>query len=264
VSVRFLAAIAVLLVATGAQAQPPSEQPWRSSERVTCSIAAGVKFGVPANIVLAIAEIEGGRPGQWVRNRNGSYDVGPLQFNTRYLDHLQRHYGITAADVAAAGCYSYELAAWRLRKHLEFDRGDQWTRIANYHSRSPAENERYRAKVIRAAATWARWLSEHVGGGGGVHEQQVVAVEVQIHPSERAEAPKRAQRRAVDSLAADGAPVGEDADILRELVGDDVGLARRESAPKGGPAYERARKASDANVADEAREHAALLKLLAE
>jgi hypothetical protein len=262
VSVRFLPAIAVLLVATGAQAQRPNEQPWRSSERVTCSLAAGVKFGVPVNIVLAIAQIEGGRPGQWVRNRNGSYDVGPLQFNTRYLDHLQRHYGITAADVAAAGCYSYELAAWRLRKHLELDRGDQWTRVANYHSRSPAENDRYRAKVIRAAATWARWLSEHVAGDE-VHEG-ALPVAVRPRRSDRADAPNRNERRAAESHDGDGAQLREDADILRELIGDDVGLLRRESAPKGAPAHERARMASDANVADEAREHAALLKLLAE
>ena len=60
-----------------------------------------------------------------------------MQFNTRYLEHLERRYGITAADVAA-GCYPYDLAAWRLRKHLELDAGDAWTRAANYHSRNPA------------------------------------------------------------------------------------------------------------------------------
>lgn len=62
---------------------------------MTCFIAAALKFGVPANIVLAIAEIEGGRPGLRVRNRNGSFDVGTMQFNTRYLEHLERQYGIT-------------------------------------------------------------------------------------------------------------------------------------------------------------------------
>jgi hypothetical protein len=83
-----------------------------------------------------------------------------------------------------AGCYSYELAAWRLRKHLEFDRGDQWTRVANYHSRSPVENDRYRAKVIRAAAAWARWLSEHVAGVE-VHEGHALPAEVESRRSEQ-------------------------------------------------------------------------------
>jgi hypothetical protein len=263
VSVRCFFVIAMVLVAARARAEQPGEASWRSSERVTCSIAAGVKFGVPVNIVLAIAEIEGGRPGQWVRNRNGTYDVGPLQFNTRYLDHLQRHYGITAADVAAAGCYSYELAAWRLRKHLELDRGDQWTRVANYHSRSPAENDRYRAKVIRAASAWARWLAEHVAGGE-VHEEHVLPVAVESRRSERIEGPRRTERRATEPNAADGTQPREDTDILRELIGDDVALQRRQSSPKRALAHARARPAVDASVTDEARETAAVLKLLKE
>jgi hypothetical protein len=129
-------------------------------ERVVCSISAAAKFGIPANIVLAIAEKEGGRPGLWVRNRNGTLDVGPLQFNTAYLAELAR-FGIEPADVAAAGCYPYDLAAWRLRQHIWKDSGDLWTRFANYHSRSPKFNSVYRADLIRRAARWADWLATH-------------------------------------------------------------------------------------------------------
>ena len=63
-------------------------------ERVVCSIAAAVKYEIPANIVLAVAEKEGGKPGQWVRNSDGSHDVGTMQFNTAYLRDLAP-YGIT-------------------------------------------------------------------------------------------------------------------------------------------------------------------------
>jgi hypothetical protein len=126
-------------------------------ERVVCSISAAVKYEVPANIVLAVAEIEGGRPGQWKRNDNGTDDVGPMQFNTAYLRELTR-YGITANDVARAGCYSFDLAAWRLRMHIKHDGGDLWTRAANYHSRTPRYNAIYRSDIIRRAATWAKWL----------------------------------------------------------------------------------------------------------
>ena len=132
---------------------PPQDQ-----ERVVCSITAAVKYEVPANIVLAVAEKEGGKPGQWVRNTNGTYDVGPMQFNTAYLRHL-KPYGITAEDVEQAGCYSYELAAWRLRSHILNDTGDLWTRVANYHSRTPSHNARYRMGVMRKAAKWADWLA---------------------------------------------------------------------------------------------------------
>ncbi|MCU1533488.1 MAG: TrbN mating pair formation protein [Arthrobacter sp.] len=126
-------------------------------ERVICSISAAVKYEVPANIVLAVAEKEAGKPGQWVRNTNGTHDVGPMQFNTVYLGDLAR-YGITANDAAAFGCYSFDLAAWRLRQHIRKDKGDLWTRAANYHSRTPQYNTIYRADLMRRAVKWADWL----------------------------------------------------------------------------------------------------------
>ena len=136
---------------------PFVDLPPQLQERVVCSIAAAVKYEVPANIVLAVAEKEAGKPGQWVRNTNGTHDVGPMQFNTSYLGDLAR-YGITADDVAAAGCYAYDLAAWRIRGHLKKDKGDLWTRAANYHSRTPRYNAVYRKDLRVKAAKWADWL----------------------------------------------------------------------------------------------------------
>ena len=134
-----------------------SDLPPQLQERVICSISAAVKYEVPVNIVLAVAEKEGGKPGQWVRNSNGTHDVGPMQFNTAYLGDLAR-YGISANDVAAAGCYSFELAAWRLRMHIRHDKGDLWTKAANYHSRTPQYNAMYRADLMHKASKWADWL----------------------------------------------------------------------------------------------------------
>ena len=134
---------------------PPAMQ-----ERVICSVTASVKYDVPANIVLAVAELENGKPGQYNVNDNGSLDVGVMQFNTNYLADLSA-YGITAKDVAAAGCYPYELATWRLRDHILHDKGDLWTKAANYHSRTPEYNAIYRAKLKVAALKWAGWLMHH-------------------------------------------------------------------------------------------------------
>ncbi len=134
-------------------------KPGEMKERIICSVIAAVKYNVPANIILAVAEIEGGKPGQYVENTNGTYDVGPMQFNTAYLHDLAQ-YGITAKDVAADSCYSYDLAAWRLRGHILHDTGDLWTRAANYHSQTPCYNAEYRAKLIRASYKWGKWLSE--------------------------------------------------------------------------------------------------------
>lgn len=134
---------------------PPERQ-----EMVTCSLAASLAYDVPANVILAIAEKEAGKPGQWVRNDNGTYDVGTLQFNTAYLRELSR-FGIAARDVAAPGCYPFLLAAWRIRSHLRQDKGDVWTRAANYHSRTPRFNARYRADLIRRGMRWMTWLDTY-------------------------------------------------------------------------------------------------------
>jgi len=136
---------------------PFVDLPPQLQERIVCSISAAVKYEVPANIVLAVAEKEAGKPGQWVRNSNGTHDVGPMQFNTSYLRDLSR-YGIAADDVATAGCYAFDLAAWRIRGHLKNDKGDLWTRAANYHSRTPRYNAVYRSDLRVKAAEWADWL----------------------------------------------------------------------------------------------------------
>lgn len=142
-----------------------ADLPPRLQERVVCSIAASIKYDIPANVLLAVAEMEGGKPGQWVPNTNGTHDVGAMQFNTAYLKGLAK-YGIAPSDVAAAGCYSYDLAAWRLRRHIKKDSGDLWTRVANYHSRTHVYNVAYRKGLMQKAAKWADWLENRMA----VHE----------------------------------------------------------------------------------------------
>jgi hypothetical protein len=64
-----------------------------------------------------------------------------------YLQDLSK-YGITPDHVANSGCYAYDLAAWRVRLHIKNDKGDIWTKAANYHSRTPKYNAKYRADLI--------------------------------------------------------------------------------------------------------------------
>ena len=134
---------------------PPTMQ-----QPVICAIAAAVEYRIPANIMLAVMQAEGGKPGQKVLNTNGTYDIGALQFNTAYLRTLAV-YGITPEMAAMEGCYPYRLAAWRLHAELLTKRGDIWTRAALYHSATPYYNAQYRKILIRYGAQWARWLHEH-------------------------------------------------------------------------------------------------------
>jgi hypothetical protein len=169
-----------------------ADLPPQLQERVVCSISAATKYQVPANLVLAVAEKEAGKPGQWVRNSNGTYDVGAMQFNTDYLGDLAR-YGITAKDVAAAGCYAYDLAAWRLRQHIKNDKGDLWTRAANYHSRTERYNSVYRADLMVRATRWGKWLSARfvtydvtkLGSAPSLREATVTAPSTSTRPVQR-------------------------------------------------------------------------------
>lgn len=119
---------------------------------IMCSVEAADRYSLPADLIFAVAMTEGGKPGQEVKNTNGTSDLGMLQFNSAYMKTL-RGYGITEEDVLAENCYPYHLAAWRIHWHLEEkDDQDLLTRAAYYHSRTPEFNERYQEKLVKNAA----------------------------------------------------------------------------------------------------------------
>lgn len=139
---------------------PPSPPPPSIIERVSCSIQAANRYGIPASVMLAVASQEGGRPWQTVMNTNGTIDYGPMQINTVWLADL-RKYGIIPNDVQA-GCYPYYLAAWRLYQHLKKDKsGDFWQKIANYHSYTPEYNFSYRLNIQKRSIYWENMLHIH-------------------------------------------------------------------------------------------------------
>lgn len=126
---------------------------------IECVIEAAHRQSVPANILLAIASIEGGKNGQLVRNTNGSIDIGHFQINTIQWKTRFSGYPIHLEDVALRGCYNAELAAWLVHQHIEeYSKQDYWTKVANYHSRTPRYNQVYRNKLIPLSIRWAEWL----------------------------------------------------------------------------------------------------------
>lgn len=129
----------------------PPEMPI-AEVRYYCSVEASLRYGLPPELVYAVSLNEGGSPGLRSKNKNGTEDLGYMQFNTSYLAKLAS-YGISAEDVQSNSCYPFHLAAWRLRGHLE-EPGDQdmFTKAAYYHSRTPTYNEIYRNKLMVNAA----------------------------------------------------------------------------------------------------------------
>ncbi len=128
---------------------PPSMPP--AEVRIYCSVEASTSYGLPPELLYAVAVAEGGTPGLSSQNSNGTADLGYMQFNTAYLKTLEK-FGIKAEDVQQNSCYPFHLAAWRIRGHLE-EPGpeDLFTKAAYYHSRTPEYNAIYRDILINNA-----------------------------------------------------------------------------------------------------------------
>ncbi|WP_137917036.1 lytic transglycosylase domain-containing protein [Hydrogenophaga sp. 2FB] len=101
--------------------------------------------------LLAVLKTEGGRLGSFVRNSNGTYDIGPMQINTVHLDDLAKTLSTTKSVVAQKlaydGCFNVAVGAWMLRLRTNEAGGDFWFGIGRFHSKTPAVRNRYILKV---------------------------------------------------------------------------------------------------------------------
>lgn len=135
-----------------AQAPPP----------IDCLQQAADHYRVPAALVRAILKTEGGRPGQAVRNTNGSHDLGPMQINTIWLATLHLR-GITLAMVRDDYCVNVAVGTWILAREMQripqhASTSQVWQAVAGYHSRTPEHNARY------AELLWRQLKSTKVVG----------------------------------------------------------------------------------------------------
>jgi hypothetical protein len=130
---------------------PPPSSPLPADLK-TCALAAARRYHVHEQLFLAVLATEGGRVGQVVRNRNGSYDMGPAQINSIHLPELAR-LGISREQVINDGCLNLQIGAWLLARALDgqspSNPGEFWRRVGNYNSATPAPNVTYQAKVWR-------------------------------------------------------------------------------------------------------------------
>ena len=115
---------------------------------VQCTVHAAQRFGLPPGALAGVLLNEGGRPGLWSRNANGSYDLGPAQINTLWLEKLRAR-GITPAMVANDGCLNVTVAAGILALYRQQAGGDLWTALGWYHSHIPLLARQYRIRMIR-------------------------------------------------------------------------------------------------------------------
>jgi len=112
---------------------------------IECINQAAITYQVPATMIISILKTEGGRNGVASRNKDGSYDYGPMQINSRWLEKIAP-YGITKQDLQYKPCVNVAVGAWILALSIA-DGKDIWHGVGIYHSRTEVFNQRYRQKV---------------------------------------------------------------------------------------------------------------------
>ena len=120
-------------------ALPPSDVP------LQCINQAAIEFNIPAKLIISVLEIERGKVGQIVQNKNKTYDIGPMQINSSWLPTLAR-YGITQHDLQYNVCKNIEVGGWILSKMIANGK-DLLSGIGNYHSHTASINKHYGSMV---------------------------------------------------------------------------------------------------------------------
>lgn len=138
--------VAVLCLYPGAaHARAVVALPQTGPLTAACIVDAARASGLPLAALVGILAAENGRPGEALRNDNGTWDMGPYQVNTTHVNELAAM-GIEPESVLRDGCVNVHAAAWLLRR--EYDRtGDLWQAIGLYHSRTPHRRDAYIARV---------------------------------------------------------------------------------------------------------------------
>jgi soluble lytic murein transglycosylase-like protein len=112
-----------------------------------CWNEAGQRYGINAHLLYAIAKTESSlNPSAINRNKNGSYDIGLMQINSRWLPTLLK-YGITEKHLYDP-CVSIEVGAWILAQNVQ-RLGSSWVAIGAYNSSDPARRLQYTLKVYK-------------------------------------------------------------------------------------------------------------------
>lgn len=121
---------------------------------IECINHAAITYHVPATVIISILKTEGGKNGVASPNKDGTYDYGPMQINSRWLPKIAR-YGITKKDLQYDPCINVAVGTWILVLSIAEGK-DVWHGIGIYHSHTDSLNQKYRQKV----QYFHKWLTD--------------------------------------------------------------------------------------------------------
>jgi len=112
---------------------------------LSCINSVAYEYHIPAKLIISVLNIERGKAGLISKNKNNSYDIGPMQINSLWLADLKR-YGITQHDLQYDPCINVKVGTWILSKAIA-NGNNLLGGIGNYHSHTPINNSSYNQKV---------------------------------------------------------------------------------------------------------------------
>jgi soluble lytic murein transglycosylase-like protein len=110
-----------------------------------CINEAATEYHIPAQLLIAILQTERGKIGQIVKNKNGSYDIGPSQINSSWLPELKAH-GISQEQLQYDPCINIKVGAWITAKAIAHEK-NLFAGIGDYHSHTKTYNQSYLQKI---------------------------------------------------------------------------------------------------------------------
>ncbi len=114
---------------------------------IECINQAATEYQVPAALIMAIIQVEGGSTGLAMPNTNGTFDLGVMQINTTWASTFEQK-GYTISDIQDDACKNVEVGTWILSQCLANDSNNLITAVGDYHSHTPTYNHEYAVKVL--------------------------------------------------------------------------------------------------------------------
>lgn len=114
---------------------------------IECINKAALVYHVPAELIISVLKVENGHAGTAKLNSNGSYDYGPMQVNSIWLDRV-KSYGYTRNMLQYDPCTNVWVGTWILSQRIA-STSNLWRGIGAYHSYTETENVPYQYKVWR-------------------------------------------------------------------------------------------------------------------
>lgn len=140
-----------------------------TEDAVRCVAQASARYEVPELLLHGILMKEGGRMGQAVRNRNGTYDLGLAQINTSWVGYFAR-YGIRLEHLLYDTCTNLSASAYILKQNYNRLGGDWFKAIVAYNigpnnwtASRYAIGYRYAVDVVRWWWGFQNWVDARQG-----------------------------------------------------------------------------------------------------